>query len=153
MVSSKATSIAEYLQQLPPERRAVVTAVRDAVNASLPPGYVEAMAFGMIGWAVPLSRYPDTYNKQPLGYVALAAQKNSYSLYLNCVYSNEETERALRDAYARAGKQLDMGKSCVRFKKLDDLLIDEIMRIIGETPVDAYIAQYEAVRRGEGRRC
>ena len=153
MVSSNATTIAEYLQQLPPDRRAVVTAVRDAINGCLPPGYVEAMAFGMIGWAVPLSRYPDTYNKQPLGYVALAAQKNSYSLYLNSVYSNEAAEQSLRDAYARFGKKLDMGKSCVRFRKLDDLVIDEIVRIIGATSVDAYIAQYEAVRRGEGRRC
>lgn len=67
MVSSTAKTVAAYLAELPPERRAVVSAVRDAVNAHLPPGYEEAMAFGMIGWSVPLSRYPDTYNQQPLG--------------------------------------------------------------------------------------
>lgn len=153
MVTSTASTVAEYLQQLPPERRAVVATVRDAVNDHLPPGYVETMSFGMIGWVVPLSRYPDTYNKQPLAYAALAAQKNNYALYLNCIYSDEAAEQSLIDAYARAGKKLDKGKSCVRFRKLDDLLLDEITTLLGATPADAFIAQYEAARAGEGRRC
>ena len=90
MASSAAKSVDEYLAELPPERPAVVSKVRDMVNTHMPAGYREAMAFGMIGWGIPLSRYPETYNRQPLGYVALAAQKNAYSLYLMCVYADGE---------------------------------------------------------------
>ncbi|RDZ26281.1 DUF1801 domain-containing protein [Lysobacter silvisoli] len=147
MASSRATTVAAYLAELPPERRAVVAAVRDLVNAHLPPGYVEEMAYGMIGWVIPLSRYPVTYNKQPLSYAALAAQKNAYSLYLNCVYADSTSEQQLRAAYARAGMKLDMGKSCLRFKSLDGLLQDEVGKIIASTPVEDYIALYEASRR------
>lgn len=153
MVSSAALTIADYLQELPPERRAVVGAVRDMVNASLPPGYVEAMAFGMIGWVIPLSRYPETYNKQPLGVASLAAQKHGYSLYLNGVYSDAAAAQSLREAYARAGKKLDMGKSCLRFRSLDGLLMDEVARIIASTSVDDFIRQYERSRASGAGSC
>ena len=79
MVSSAAKTIDAYLAELPPERRAVIAAMRDRVNAHLPPGYEETMNWGMITWQIPLARYPITYNKQPLAYVALAAQKNNQS--------------------------------------------------------------------------
>ena len=147
MVQSAARTVAQYLAQLPPERRAVVSAVRDHVNAHLPPGYAEGIAFGMIGWAVPLARYPDTYNKQPLGYVALAAQKNGYSLYLMGCYMDSDADKSLRAAYAKAGKKLDMGKSCLRFKSLDGLLLEEIGRLIAGTSVEQFIARYESVPR------
>ena len=153
MASSAAVTVDEYLLQLPAQRRAVVATVRDLVNANLPPGYVEAMAFGMIGWSVPLSRYPGTYNGQPLAYLALAAQKNGYSLYLNGVFSDPATEQALRDAYARAGTKLDLGKSCLRFKSLEGLLLDEVARLIASTPVDGFIAQYERARSAGGGSC
>lgn len=146
MVASAAATVDQYLADLPPERRAVVAAVRDFVNAHLPAGYVEAMAFGMIGWGVPLSRYPDTYNRRPLGYVGLAAQKNAYSLYLMGCYMDSAEDQALRAAYARAGKRLDMGKSCLRFASLDGLLLEDIGRIIAGTPVDDFIARYESVK-------
>jgi hypothetical protein len=146
MVASAATTVEQYLADLPPERRAVVATVRDFVNAHLPPGYAEAMAFGMIGWGIPLSRYADTYNGQPLCYVGLAAQKNAYSLYLMGCYLDSAEDRALRAAYAQAGRKLDMGKSCLRFKGLDGLLFDAIGRIIASLPVDAYIARYESVK-------
>jgi hypothetical protein len=146
MVSSAASTVDQYLADLPPERRAVVATVRDFVNAHLPPGYEEAMAFGMIGWGIPLSRYPHTYNGRPLGYVGLAAQKNAYSLYLMGCYMDSAEDRALRAAYAQAGKKLDMGKSCLRFKSLDGLLLEDIGRIIAGMPVDAYIARYESVK-------
>ncbi len=148
MVSSAAKTVSAYLAELAPERRAVVAAVRELVNAHLPAGYVEEMAFGMIGWNVPLSRYPKTYNRQPLCYAGLAAQKSAYSLYLNCVYSDSERELRLREAYARAGRKLDMGKSCLRFKSLDRLLRDEIGAIVASTSVEQYIAMYEASRKG-----
>lgn len=146
MASSAAASVDAYLAELPPERRIVVSTVRDLVNAHIPPGYEEGMAYGMIGWSIPLSRYPVTYNKQPLGYVALAAQKNAYSLYLMGVYSDGEQERKLRDAAAAAGKKLDMGKSCLRFRKADDLPLEAIGELIASVPVADYIAAYEASR-------
>jgi hypothetical protein len=121
--------------------------VRDHVNAHMPPGYVESVAFGKIGWGVPLSRYPDTYNGQPLGYVALAAQKNDYSLYQMDCYMNPEQDASLKAAYAKAGKKLDMGKSCLRFKSLDSLLLDDIGRLIASTPVDDLVARAKSVAR------
>ena len=146
MARSDAATVSAYLEELPPERRAVVSAVRDLVNASLPKGYVEGMSWGMIAWEIPLSVYPDTYNKRPLCFVALAAQKNAYSLYLNTVYGEGEHEKALRAAFEKAGKKLDMGKSCVRFKRLEDLETEAIAKVIQGTPPKAFIAQYEASR-------
>ena len=124
----------------------MVSAVRDVVLRHLPEGYRESMSFGMIGYGIPLERYPTTYNKQPLAYAGLAAQKNYYALYLLGVYQGSEQERRLREAFAAAGKKLDMGKSCIRFKKLDDLPLDAIGQAIASTPPEAHIAQYEASR-------
>lgn len=146
MVSSTATSVDSYLNELPSDRREVIASVRNLVNANLPKGYAEEMTFGMIGWVVPLSRYPTTYNKQPLGFVALAAQKNNYALYLACAYANPESEKALRAAYADAGRKLDMGKSCLRFKRREDLLDDAIAHMVASTPVGDTIRLYEASR-------
>ncbi len=146
MASSKAKTVEEYLVELPDERRAVVSAVRELVNRHLPHGYVEAMSWGMISWEIPLSRYASTYNKQPLSYVALAAQKHYYALYLTTCHANSAQDVVLRNAYADAGKKLDMGKSCLRFKALDELLPEVIGGVIASTPVDAHIAQYEASR-------
>ena len=147
MVSSVATTVTQYLAELPTERRRVVSAARDMVNAHMPEGYRETMAFGMIGWGIPLSRYPETYNKQPLGYVALAAQKNDYSLYLMGVYADGEQEKTLHAAAAAIGKKLDMGKSCLRFKTLDDLPMTAIGELIASMSVEDYIAVYEASRK------
>ncbi len=147
MVSSAAKTIDAYLAELPPERRAVIAAMRDRVNAYLPPGYEETMNWGMITWQIPLARYPTTYNKRPLAYVALAAQKNNYALYLSGVYAEGEQERKLRAEAAALGKKLDMGKSCVRFRNIEDLPLDAIGELIASMSVEAYIASYEA-RRG-----
>lgn len=146
MVQSKAENVDDYLASLPDDRRAVVSAVRDTILRNLPEGYTETMVSGMIGYGIPLERYRNTHNKQPLGYVALAAQKNGYSLYLMCAYMDPRQDKAVRDAFARAGKKLDMGKSCVRFRKLDDLPLDAIGEIIASTPPDALIAAYEKNR-------
>ncbi|SDR18892.1 protein of unknown function (DU1801) [Pseudoxanthomonas sp. CF385] len=146
MASSKAKTVEEYLAELPEDRRAVIASVRALVNRHLPDGYVEAMSWGMIAWEVPLSRYPTTYNKQPLPYVALAAQKQYYALYLTVCYANSAQDVVLRNAYADAGRKLDMGKSCLRFKSTDDLLPEVIGGVIASTPVDTLIAQYEASR-------
>ena len=151
MAQSTAATVDAYLDELPPDRRAVVSTVRDLVRRHLPDGYREGMSFGMIGWSVPLERYPNTYNGQPLGYVALAAQKSHYALYLTCAYMDPAGEARLRAAFAAAGKKLDMGKSCLRFKRLDDLPLDAIGAIIAETTPEAFIATYEAARAGATR--
>lgn len=152
MAASSATTVEAYLAALPEERRAVVARVRDVVREHLPPGYEEAMAFGMIGWGVPLARYPDTYNGQPLGYVALAAQKSHYALYLPDAYGDPERAESLRAGFARAGRKLDMGKSCLRFRRLEDLPLDVIGAFVAARPVDAFVAQYEAARAATGAR-
>lgn len=146
MASSKAATVADYLAELPADRRAEIERVRNLINSVLPDGYREGMGYGMIGWVIPLERYPDTYNKQPLAYAALAAQKNSNSLYLNCVYASKERSERLKAAFAAAGKKLDMGKSCIRFKKADDLALDAIAEEIASTTPDEYIRIYEEVR-------
>jgi uncharacterized protein YdhG (YjbR/CyaY superfamily) len=147
MVSSTATTVGDYLAALPPERRKVVRSVRSFIRKHIPPGYRESMGFGMITYQVPHSRYPDTYNKQPLMYVALAAQKHNYSLYLTCAYMDEARARRLREAFRRAGKRIDMGKSCIRFMSLDDLDLDAIAAEIASTPPDQFIARHEMARR------
>jgi hypothetical protein len=146
VVSSNAATVADYLASLPPERRKVVAAMRQLVRTHLPKGYVEGMRYGMICYEVPLLRYPDTYNKQPLSYLALAAQKNGYSLYLTCAYLDGGRVQRLRDAHARVGKKLDMGKSCVRFKSLEALELDAIAAEIASTTPAQFIERYEASR-------
>ena len=148
MVKSKAITVEEYLAELPEARRAVVATIRDLVRANLPDGYREAMNWGMIAYEVPLERYPKTYNKQPLCYAALAAQKAHHSLYLNSIDAGSTGEDWLRAEFEKAGKRLDMGKSCVRFKAVDDLALEAIGRVIAGTRVDEFIAQYEASRKG-----
>lgn len=147
MASSKATTVDAYLEELPPERRAIVASVRDLVRRNLPEGYSETMNWGMISYELPLERYPNTYNKQPLGYAALAAQKNNYTLYLTCVYQNDKQRKWLEREFQKAGKKLDMGKSCLHFKRLEDLPLDVIAQAIASTPPDQYIEQYEASRK------
>ena len=146
MVSSKAATPEAYLAELPPERRALVSRVSDLINANLPDGYLERMAWGMIAWELPLERYPNTYNGQPLTYAGLAAQKNHFALYLNCIYASEERSERLRRAYAAAGKKLDMGKSCIRFKKAEDLAEDALAEAIRSGSPDEFIAEYERAR-------
>lgn len=147
MVSSKETTPAAYLASLPPERRKVIAAVRAVVKKRLPKGYVETMNWGMLSYEIPLSRYPDTYNGQPLMYVALAAQKNNYALYMTSVSGDKALMDKLAAAYKAAGKKLDMGKSCLRFGKLEDLPLDVIGDIVASTPVERRIEVAEAARR------
>jgi uncharacterized protein YdhG (YjbR/CyaY superfamily) len=146
MVSSAATTIAQYLASLPADRRGAIERVRDTVNAHLPAGYQEGMQYGMIGWCIPLSRYADTHNGQPLCLAALAAQKGSNSLYLMTVYGDKTVEKRFRAGFKAAGKKLDMGKSCVRFKTAEALALDVIGDTISAVSVDRYIAHYEKAR-------
>jgi len=146
MVQSAAATVTDYLAELPAERRAVITEVRKVIRRNLPKGYREVMNWGMITYELPLERFPDTYNGQPLCYAALAAQKNYNALYLMTCYGDKRLEQELRDAFKKAGKKLDMGKSCLRFKSADQLPLDAIGRIIAAVPPDKYIAAYERSR-------
>jgi hypothetical protein len=147
MASSKATSVAAYLEELPADRRKEISVVRDVIRKNLPAGYEETMNFGMITYEIPLSRYPKTYNKKPLEYVALSAQKNYNAIYLMGVYGDAHREKKLRDAFTKEGKKLDMGKSCLRFKSAGDLALEAIGEIVAGTTVNEYIAKYEAARK------
>lgn len=145
MVSSKAKTVEEYIKSLPAERGEVIRAVRKVILKNLPKGYVENMNWGMIVYEIPLSTYPITYNKQPIGIAALCAQKNYFAVYLS-VYQNSEMEKWFKEEYAKSGKKLDMGKSCVRFKKIDDLPIELIGKTIAKIPIKKCIEMYEESR-------
>jgi hypothetical protein len=146
-----ATTVAEYMASLSEDRRAALAKVRDTINANLPAGYEEGIQYGMISWYVPLSRYPDTYNGQALALASLGSQKNYMALYLMVVYGDEALNTWFRKAFADAGKKLDMGKSCVRFKTVDALALDVIGQAIGKVDVDRYVAIAEAAHSTPAR--
>ncbi len=147
-----ATTPDEYIESLPEDRREAVRAVAEVVRRNLPEGYQEGMAFGMIGWYVPLETFPDTYNGQPLGLASLASQKGYMSLYLNNVYTDPATERWFRERWAQTGKPLNMGKSCVRFRRVEDLPLDVIGEAIARSDVDSYVRQHQRARKSSGGR-
>ncbi len=147
MTKSSAQTVGEYVAELPSERQDAIVAVRKVILDNLPGGYKETMMFGMIGYGVPLETYPVTYNRQPLMYAALASQKNYMSLYLMNVYGDKETEQWFAERYRASGKKMDMGKSCVRFKNLEDLPLDLIGQAIARTTVAQFVERYEASRR------
>jgi hypothetical protein len=146
MASSSATTVSQYLAELPEDRRKVISKVRRVIKKHLPRGYKEGMQFGMITYYVPLDVFPDTYNKQPLLYAGLAAQKNNYAVYLQAVYGDPAIEAWWRQAFAASGKRLDMGKSCVRFRSLEALPLDVLGACIAKVSLDQYLARYEAVK-------
>ncbi|MGH7566472.1 MAG: DUF1801 domain-containing protein [Gemmatimonadota bacterium] len=146
MVQSKAKTVKEYLDELPADRRKEIAKVRSVVRKNLPQGYRETMGWGTICYVLPLERYPDTYNKQPLGYAGLAAQKNFNTLYLMGAYGDPKQRKRLEASFKKSGKKMDMGKSCLHFKTADDLPLDAIGEIIASTPPEKMIAMYEAAR-------
>ena len=140
-----ATTVDGYLAALPDDRRPALAALRSLIVDHLPDGYEETVLWGMPSYVVPLERYPDTYNGQPLAYVSFAAQKRYSSLYLMALYSDSAEDQAFRTRWA-GGKRLDMGKSCVRFRELDDLDLPLIGETITATPVDRFLETYERIR-------
>lgn len=147
MKVSKAATVTEYLQALPDDRRKEIAKVRSVIRKHLPKGYEEAMTYGLITYQVPLRKYPDTYNGQPLCYAALAAQKNFNSLYLMRPYGDPAQRQELKDSFARAGKKLDMGKSCIHFKSAEDLPLPAIGKLVASTPPKRWIATAKAARK------
>jgi hypothetical protein len=151
MFSSRATTPEAYLSELPAARRKAVAAVRAVVLKYLPKGYQESMGYGILTYCIPLADHADTYNGQPLCYVALGAHKNYCSLYLMSAYGDPKEAAWLAAAFKEAGKKLDMGKSCVHFKTADDLPLDVIGRFIARTKPKAYIARCEAAHASAAR--
>jgi len=143
-----ATTVEDYLARLPADRREAVARVRDAVNANLPDGFEEGVQHGMISWYVPLARFPETYNGQPLAIAAIASQKSYMALHLVSIYGDPQLAAWFRDAFAKAGKKLDMGKGCVRFKAVDALPLDVIGETIRRVPLEVFLRRYEEARAG-----
>lgn len=147
MVSTSTTTATDYLASLPQDRREVISAVRELILRNLPEGYQETINWGMLSYEVPLETYPDTYNKKPLSYVGLAAQKNYNSLYLMSVYQDPADYQELMEAFARMGVKPDMGKSCIRFKKLDQIPLEKIARLIAKTSVQDFVATAKSIQK------
>ena len=144
---SSATSVTDYLAALPTDRQTAVKAVRAVIRKNLPKGFAEQMQYGMIGYVVPHKLYPAGYHckpEEPLPFAGLASQKNYMSLYLMSVYFSPTLLTWLKEQFVLKGKKLDMGKSCLRFKKLEDLPLDVIGELIARVPVADYIRHYES---------
>ena len=143
---SAAKTVPEYLAGLPADRQKLVRAARALVRKHLPKGYKEEIGWGAITWVVPLSKFSDTYNQQPLCYAALAAQKNYISLYLMMAYGDPKKYAWLKDQFKKAGKKMDMGKSCLHFNSLDDIPVDAVATLIGSHTPAQWIAIYKKGR-------
>lgn len=151
---SEASSVDEYLAELPADRRDAIAAVREVILDNLPDGFEEVMNWGMISYEVPLETYPDTYNGKPLMYAALASQKRHMAVYLTGIYMSDDSRADFEAAYRATGKRFDVGKSCVRFRKLEDLPLDLIGESIAAMPCDEFVARVQkvhSVRMGRRR--
>jgi len=147
-MQSRATTVAAYLKELPPDRRAAIAAVREMVLANVDREHVdEAMGYGMIGFSIPDRVFPKGYHcdpSMPVPYIALASQKQYMSLYLMSVSGGGEEERFVREGFAKAGLKIDLGKCCLRFKKLEDLDLDVLATLIRRVPALEYLRRYVA---------
>jgi hypothetical protein len=153
-MQSKATTVEQYLAELPAARREALEAVRVVILENLSKGYEEGMQYGMIGYYVPHSVYPAGYHcdsSQPLPFAGLASQKNYMSIYLHCIYGNPEQEAWFREAWAKSGKKLDMGKSCIRFKSIDDVPLAVLGQTVKQVPMKKFVDYYESAVKLTGR--
>src|SRR5574341_37650 len=141
-------TVAGFLARLTPSRRREVASIRTLIRQHLPAGYEEAVSKNMLVYQVPLARYSDTYNGQPLWYVALGSTKSYLSLHLMSIYGDGAQARRLKDGFRAAGKKLDMGKACIHFQSVEDLPLDVIAAVVAATSVDRWIAIARGARRG-----
>lgn len=149
-MKSNASSPKEYLEELSEDRRKAISKVRAVIRKNLPNGYQEVMQYGMISYVVPLRLFPEGYlgdGKTPLPYISLGNQKNHMAVYLSNVYGNKQLEGWFRKKYQDSGKKLDMGKSCVRFKKLEDLPLEVIGQVVAKTTPQQMIDLYKKARQ------
>ncbi len=155
MAKQQFAKVKDYLDSLPEDRRKALRKVRAAVNRRLPKGYKEGIQYGMIGWFVPHSVYPDGYHcdpKQPVPFAGLASQKNYMSLYLMCIYGDPKHKAWFEKEWKKTGKKLSMGKSCVRFKTVDDVPLDLIEEAVARVPVEDFLAHYDKMIPASKRR-
>jgi hypothetical protein len=153
-MQSKAKTVKEYLAELPADRRAALEAVLEVFRKNVDKDYELGVGYGMIGYSVPHRVYPAGYHcdpKQPLPYAGMASQKNYLSLYMMCLYGHGGEDKWFREAWAKTGKKLDMGKICIRFKRVEDLALDVIAEAIRRTPARKYIEFYESAIKTPGR--
>lgn len=150
-MESKASTVDEYLASLPDDRRAAVEAIRSAILSGLPEGFTETMGYGMIGYVVPHTLYPAGYHcdpKLPLPFINIASQKNFIALYHMGVYANQELLDWFTTSYPKYCKtKLDMGKSCIRFKKMNDIPYELIGELAAKMTVQQWIDTYESAFR------
>lgn len=155
-MQSRAGTVEQYLAELPGDRREALQAVREVILKNLDKSSLEeGMQYGMIGYYVPHSVFPAGYHcdpRQPLPFAGIGSQKSHMALYLMCAYGNEESEKWLREEWAKSGKRLDMGKACIRFKKLSDLPLDVIGKFFKRMPAKKYIERYQANLDAMGKR-
>jgi uncharacterized protein YdhG (YjbR/CyaY superfamily) len=142
-MQSDATTVEAYLASLPDDRREAMAQVRKAILANLPEGIVESMNWGMISYEVPLSTYPDTYNGQPLSFAGLASQKHHMAVYLMGIYGSESLRASFEEDYRETGKRMDIGRACVRFKRIDDLPLDLVGKAIRAVTLSEFIAMHD----------
>ncbi len=144
----EANSPEDYISQVPEERRATMEKLRAAINKNLPKGFEEGMIYKMIGYYVPHSVYPDGYHcdpKTPLPFMSFASQKNSVNLYHSGIYAKKELYDWFVNEYPKHSKRkLDMGKSCIRFKYLDDIPFDLIEALTKKMTCEEWIEIYES---------
>jgi hypothetical protein len=141
-------TVEEYLDSLPEDRREAISAVRQTILSNLSEGYEEGPQYRMIGYYVPHSIFPSGYHcdpKQPLNFLMLGSEKNHMAIHAMCLYGNTELLAWFQDEWKNSGKKLDMGKGCIRFKKLDDLPLDVIAKLVAKMPVPAYLEWYSGV--------
>jgi uncharacterized protein YdhG (YjbR/CyaY superfamily) len=138
-MKSDAKTVDQYLQSLPTDRREAIQSVREVILENLPEGYEEVMNWGMITYQVPLEVYPDTYNRKPLMYAALGSEKHHMSVHLMGIYLDDASRQAFESKYRATGKRFDVGKACVRFRKLDDLPLPLIAETIARVPMQKYV--------------
>lgn len=147
MAKSNTRTVEDYIQELPEYRRETIREIRELILENIPDGYEETISWGMINYEIPLDKYPDTYNNQPLSYVGLAAQKNHNALYLMSAYQDEELQEWLEEQFEEANKNMDMGRSCLRFQTVNDLPLKAIAELIAHQTPDEFIEAYEETRK------
>ncbi|MBT3217127.1 MAG: DUF1801 domain-containing protein [Candidatus Marinimicrobia bacterium] len=147
MVQSKSQTAEAYLQELPEDRREIVSTIREKILDNLPDGYVESMNWGMLCYEIPLETYPHTYNKQPLGIASIASQKNHIAIYMMGCYMVPSQRKKLKKAFSDMGVKPNMGKSCIRFTKLEKIPLKTILELIRNFSVNEYIKHYESVKK------
>ncbi|MHA8070908.1 DUF1801 domain-containing protein [Aquirufa ecclesiirivi] len=139
----------EYENQLADDRKAVIAKLRETILQHLPPGFEETISYGMIGYVVPLSTYPAGYHckiDEPLPFLSIASQKNFIALYHMGMYADEKLLQWFQDEYSKHAKsKLDMGKSCVRFKKMDDIPFKLIAELAQKITMADWISRYESI--------